>query len=847
MTQPPLNACGCCEGTEPLTPVSRVNPPGLRSLVYRVGTHASFKQTMLAKLVTQIPKLTTRDDDDAAIALLDAGATMLDVLTFYQERIANEGYLGTATERLSIRELARAIGYELNPGVAATTFLAFSLESAPGAPRIATIPVGTRVQSLPGQDETPQTFETIEPVQARASWNQLKARLTEPRIPGFGATSVRLKGITTGLKTGDGILFIGAERERDPGSERWDFRLVKTVKTFPEQGYTEITWEDGLGWRRSGRRVLPAQENFQVYALRQRADLFGRIAPDWRVLSNVVRNRYLPGGTGSASNLEAEWAGLNISAIANGATNQIYLDAIYSQIVQQSWIVLSTPVYQEVYRVTTVAEDARIGFTLTAKTTQIQVEGENLIAEFNTQIRNTVVFAQSEKLELAEVPIAEPIQGDRLTLDQILVSDDSFKTGQVIAITGKDATTGETISQVVTLVRTELDDNFTQLIFTPALQRLYQRESVTLNANVAKATHGETKQAVLGSGDGSQPFQTFQLKESPLTYVSAATVTGASSTLTLRINDILWGEVTTFYGSDRRQRIYTTQLEEDGKVTVQFGDGKTGARLPSGNENIRATYRVGIGQVGMVQAGQLSLLMTRPLGVQSIINPVAPTGAADPETRDQARQNAPITVLTLERIVSLQDFADFARAFAGIGKAQAIWVWEQGTRLVHLTIAAAVKDASGDYRVAQDSDLYRNLRQGMDAARDPVQPLRIESYQPLTFKLKIGVKVDRRYLRDAVLSAITSQLQQHFSFDQRNFGQSVTESEILALVQGTEGVEAADLVELYRTGRSPSPNRRLDAQPARWDAATRRVIPAELLTLATDGVVLTEMELGHGQ
>ena len=109
MTQQPLDACGCCEGTEPLTPVSRVNPPGLRSLVYRVGTHASFKQTMLAKLVTQIPKLTTRDDDDAAIALMDAGATMLDVLTFYQERIANEGYLGTATERLSIRELARAI------------------------------------------------------------------------------------------------------------------------------------------------------------------------------------------------------------------------------------------------------------------------------------------------------------------------------------------------------------------------------------------------------------------------------------------------------------------------------------------------------------------------------------------------------------------------------------------------------------------------------------------------------------------------------------------------------------------------------------------------------------------
>ena len=56
------------------------------------------------------------------------------MLTFYQERIANEGYLRTAAERRSVLELARAIGYELNPGVAAGTFLAFSVETAPGAP-----------------------------------------------------------------------------------------------------------------------------------------------------------------------------------------------------------------------------------------------------------------------------------------------------------------------------------------------------------------------------------------------------------------------------------------------------------------------------------------------------------------------------------------------------------------------------------------------------------------------------------------------------------------------------------------------------------------------------------------
>jgi hypothetical protein len=48
--------------------------------------------------------LTTRDPSDPAMALLDAWATVADVLAFYQERIANEGYLRTATERRSILE-----------------------------------------------------------------------------------------------------------------------------------------------------------------------------------------------------------------------------------------------------------------------------------------------------------------------------------------------------------------------------------------------------------------------------------------------------------------------------------------------------------------------------------------------------------------------------------------------------------------------------------------------------------------------------------------------------------------------------------------------------------------------
>src|SRR5712691_3392342 len=127
-----LSSCGCCAGVTTLTPASLENSPGLSALAYRVGTHGSFKETMKAapSRYPALNGLTTRDDDDPSIALLDSWATVLDVLTFYQERIANEGYLRTATERRSVLELARLVGYRLRPGISSSVYLAFTVAAA---------------------------------------------------------------------------------------------------------------------------------------------------------------------------------------------------------------------------------------------------------------------------------------------------------------------------------------------------------------------------------------------------------------------------------------------------------------------------------------------------------------------------------------------------------------------------------------------------------------------------------------------------------------------------------------------------------------------------------------------
>jgi len=153
--------CGCCAGTTVETPAVEFNRPGLPAISYRVGTWATFKDSMLARLSSfdypALAALKTRNDDDFTIAFLDATSVVLDILSFYQERLANEGYLRTAGQLRSLIELSRLIGYQPAPGVSAATYVAFSLKPAPGqtpdpsAPAI-TIPGGTQMQSVPAQD-----------------------------------------------------------------------------------------------------------------------------------------------------------------------------------------------------------------------------------------------------------------------------------------------------------------------------------------------------------------------------------------------------------------------------------------------------------------------------------------------------------------------------------------------------------------------------------------------------------------------------------------------------------------------------------------------------------------------
>jgi Baseplate J-like protein len=412
-------------------------------------------------------------------------------------------------------------------------------------------------------------------------------------------------------------------------------------------------------------------------------------------------------------------------------------------------------------------------------------------------LRKTQIYAQSEPLTLIEEPITDAVSGQQIELGA-LHSD--LKSGRWVILSGERAdipgVSGVPSAELLMISAVTQgfdaalpgDQTHTTLTLATPTAYQYKRETLTIYGNVVKATHGETRNEILGSGNGAQPLQSFTLKQPPLTFVAAPTAAGAESTLHVYVDNVEWHETDSLAGLGPRDHHFVTATDDAGNTQVTFGNGVQGARLPTGTQNVAAVYRSGIGVPGNVKAQQVSLLQTRPLGVMSVINPLRASGGADKESRDLARDNVPLSVMSLDRLVSVADYADFTRNFAGIAKAIAQRTSDGRRQLIHLTIAGA-----DDIPIDPSSDLYRNLLAAFRKLGDRDLPVKVDLCELTALVLSAGVKLLPDYVWEPVATALRARILDAFGFGKRALGQPALLCEVLSVMQAVPGVAYVDV------------------------------------------------------
>ncbi len=915
--------CNCCAGVMQETPQRITNRPALSAMEYRTGTYSTFYGSLLASLsdpgLPALAALRSRDASDFTIALLDAWAISLDILTFYQERLANEAFLRTAVQERSVFELARLIGYVPSPGVSASAVLAFTLSAATGSPDNVLIPAGTRVQSIPGPGQKPQVFETSADLTAVIALNATPAQTHLPWQLNPGDTSTWITGAANNINVGDALLFIGNSSDGQPSATGpADLRYISRVKVDPGSGNTEIWWNAALT-----NSAGTATGDVAIYILRKKAALFGAQAINPFLLPSDTLNNITghPGGSGIeklSSPLKAKSITGGISAVPRSTiafriwtdwdfqyagSGVINLDAAYAGLApagsapdQLQWLVLTNSSNTAIFPITNASESNPNLYALSAKTSQVTLSSSFAVAAgspgtsldavlqtFTDETRSTTAYVSSELLTPATLPITDwlgpitfslapgmivPVQGLSISIvgGQAIVAQQPIgisgkrvrlqvsagdlaifapegssgylpvADGQVFLVnafpptpdpTGVPSWAVTTLSGIagmlsidpgnLQLVPASKNDalvseaalvnvvsvagDITNLTLASALSGIYDATTVTVNANAVEATHGETVHELLGSGDATNAALQFTLKQPPLTYTTAATGNGTQSTLQVWVNNLQWHEVSNLLAAGPADRVFVSRVSPQGSRTVQFGNGIEGARTPTGQINIRAAYRKGIGSAGMVNANQLSQPLDRPQGLKAVTNPSAASGAADPASADDARASAPLPTLTIGRIVSLEDYQNFALNFAGIAKALATWTWFGARRGVFLTVAGA-----NGAVLHGDDPVVAKLIAAIRSGGNPFIPLQVASYVPVLFQIGASVKVDTySYDSGQVLAQVWSNLQSAFAFGNRQLAEGVAASQMVELIQNTPGVIATQLSTLGPSG-APTPS-----------------------------------------
>ena len=288
-----------------------------------------------------------------------------------------------------------------------------------------------------------------------------------------------------------------------------------------------------------------------------------------------------------------------------------------------------------------------------------------------------------------------------------------------------------------------------RILFTPDLARSLQTASATLYGNVCASTHGQTiAKEVLGDGDvSSTTYQTFQLQKSPVTFVhQAGAPHGVADTLQIQIAGVFWKEVRDFFGHTRRDRIFMTSQDAEGMI-VQFGDGVTGGRLPTGRGNVVATFRPGIRPCRKCCVRRAAHSARPPRGTQERAQSQSGrwrrrsrVPRSDARQRSQHRAHLRTHGFT-ERL------RDAAREFAGVAKAHAWSAWSGEEQVVCPAVA-------GDNGALITGNTYDELFGDLNARRDTNRSLTIRTYIPIFIKITALVVVRADHVSDDVVAAV---------------------------------------------------------------------------------------------
>ena len=266
-------------------------------------------------------------------------------------------------------------------------------------------------------------------------------------------------------------------------------------------------------------------------------------------------------------------------------------------------------------------------------------------------------------------------------------------------------------------------------------------------------------------------------------------------------NGTVWTARRDLLSSSGDAEAFVAEIDNDGAVTIRFGDDVHGRRPEPGAEFF-AKYRVGNGRDGNTGADSLSHIALNIPEIADVRNPLPAQGGQDPESLEDVRQRAPVAYRVQERAVTPADYAEVTERYPEVQRAAATFRWTGSWHTVFLTV-----DRSAGAQISEDfeSDIRNHVERYRMAGHD----LEVDSPQFVALEIDLHVCVAADHFRGDVERELFDVLSNRdlpdgrrgfFHADNFSFGQPVYLSAIYAAAHQVAGVESVEVRTFQRLG-----------------------------------------------
>ncbi len=361
-------------------------------------------------------------------------------------------------------------------------------------------------------------------------------------------------------------------------------------------------------------------------------------------------------------------------------------------------------------------------------------------------------------------------------------------TGRMLWVVSSTSATRVTLVKVLS---TDPISGTTTLIVTPSLAgQTFPKYDTWIYGNVVKAGHGETRaKNVLGDGNRVKKNQRFTYKKTGLAFEQDSEFSsGVSAAIEVCVDNRRWKQVDSLRNANATDTFFETKLNEDAALEITFGDGAHGQRLPTGINNVTIQARFGNGVQGNLSAGSLNKLKKNHALVGGVCQPVQATGGGDMENTRSLKTLAPASVLSLDRAVSVSDYAHLAQRQSSIWQARAFALPDipGATDRVEVVLVPA---EGGDL-----GELQNSLRDYLTKYSRPGVEVTVSRYQALLLDLRVTIRVDAQaYDGELVRAAVEAALKNALSLQKVTLGESLYRASIYQIIEQVEGVENVEV------------------------------------------------------